>query len=301
MHVQIGQIPSDRSARLLQPLRVVGRLDDLPLGGVVFGLLQNQQVVQREHVVGRVAIEDQIGVLRDCRVDIGHRQCLVHFQQLHGFVVPVALGTDLLDVRRGPARCPDPHFAPAVAVGIEILRHVGIGQIGNLGDAGTLGGRLRHAHALKRGNAVGAHPHRALGLDELVVQVGLVGQPDLRVHMHAAGIHRFEDDRIGAVLELHLQPEAVLQHHLEDVRGGRRGRPVGDADDDIGRLGGRYAGKDQSHGQTAAPIEYPHPILLRFIGSEPTSSNAVAADRSDNSGSHLRVRNDRHRPRPVSP
>ena len=264
VHVQVGQVPGDRSVRLLQPLRIVGGLDDHPLGGVVRGLFQDHQVVQREDMVGGVAEEHVVGILRDRCVEVGHRQRLVHFHELHGLVVPIALGADLLDVRRRPARCADPDLAPAVAVGVEVLRHVGIGQIGEPGDAGALRGGLRHAHALERGDAVRVHLHRTLGLHELVVQVGLVGQPHFGMHVHAAGVHRLEDDRVGAVLEFHLQAEVVLQHDLEDACGGRHGRPVGDADDDVGGMDGRHAGGQQSRAQGAAPGECLHRSLLAF-------------------------------------
>ncbi len=72
--------------------------------------------MQGEHVVRRVAEEHDVLFLRHGIVDLGQRQGLVHFLQLHGFGIAVRLGADLLHVGRGPAGGADPDLALAVAI-----------------------------------------------------------------------------------------------------------------------------------------------------------------------------------------
>ncbi len=116
MDVKIRQIPGDARIGFLQPCRVIGRLNHIPLGGVVGRLLEDRQLMQGEHVVRGVA-EEYVGLLLlHGGVQRRQRQGFVHLKQLEGLVVAVGLGADLLDIGRGPARCADPDLALAVAV-----------------------------------------------------------------------------------------------------------------------------------------------------------------------------------------
>ena len=49
------------------------------------------------------------------------------------------------------------------------------------------------------------------------VKVVLVRQPDLRVHVHRACVHRFKYHRVGAVLEFDFQSQVVFHNNFKHV------------------------------------------------------------------------------------
>ena len=71
------------------------------------------------------------------------------------------------------------------------------------------------------------------------MQILLVRYPHFRMGVHRALVHRFEYDRIRAVLQFYGQPHIVLDHDLQNI-GRRCDRwPIGHSDDDVGCFGRR--------------------------------------------------------------
>ena len=83
--------------------------------------------------------------------------------------------------------------------------------------------------------------------------------------MHGAGIHGFEDHRIGAVLQFDFETEIVFKNRLEDMRGHAHRRPVRHADHDIGRLdhaGGHHGAGQAGSGKQFSQLHGISPFLL---------------------------------------
>ena len=119
MQVKRRTVPGGGGLRLLEPVRIIGRLHDRPGVWVVCWLLEHDNVIGHEEEVGRVAKANP-GLARGDRVvEVPVCDGLLVLLKIEDRIVAVGLGADLFDHGGGPTRRADIDLRRSVAVSIK--------------------------------------------------------------------------------------------------------------------------------------------------------------------------------------